>query len=1111
MLRHRLSKLGKTSLLALYALLVGGMLNSCQDTFDEYTYDDGDQPSWLGESVYAFLRNNNSGHSYNYYADIIDGLGETETFSKTGSKTVFVADDAAFERFFQNNEWGVRSFSELTLAQKKILLKASMLNDAMLLDMLSASDAQTTSEGSCMRRTTSYGLIDTIPVVTREQTPRYNRFWDTYRGVERDETMLLASGSNNPMLVYFMPDFLKKNGITNDDVSFLFRKNGVQAKTYKTGEAYVYDKKIMASGVENLGFSDDTLTITCKNGYLYRLDDVLLPPSNMAEEVRKRENLSVFSYMLDRFCLPYFDKKLTDENESLTGNKDSVFILRYYAENGGIASNDAVLPEGKRPDALKEMLPYDPSNNQYTKENSNSMYDMAAMLVPTDEAMYNYFTAGSGAVIVGTYAPGVAITDKESLFEALNYVPESLVALFLKNLMQVSFTTTVRSRFDRITDDANDPLEGVDAAVTESIIANNGVIYVLNQVYGPSDYVTVAAPSLLLTNMSIVNKVIEQFGYQSFLKAKKAVYSLFLPDNSAFFYYDPVEIAQARERGGDAEMFEIRFDKKFDGYSVPNQNAEAQKKELLYYVKYPLSLTADGQYIVKYDEGKTYPADPINFEDKYVFFYKNGSGMAMPGAPIESLSFFMWNRMGDLLENLIVVDDIRSGNQYYLTKGGNAIKVDFSDPEHPVFQGGEQIEVGTKVVAKEIFANQINGVSYNTVPYGGDEAISQKLSGIPTPATKSVYRYIYESKDDADKPFHEFLKLAYPNAYNPLSTSEENNGGYIGRVVKNIYGESIAPLDTVSVYSMFYENRGVFCGIPFMQGYNYTVYIPSNEAVQEIIEKGLPTWDDINSCALGNLGGTKEQAAAAMHLLSSFFRYHVQDNSVFVDNIPYRKSYETAYINKNGTFEVLDVNMTGGALTVTDKCGNVANVVVDPLTENKTWNILCREFKFKSQGRDNPFAILASSGAVAHHIDKALCHGELFGYDGMVQRFAPNGAKVEKLYIEGMPGSYYDETDGKSYYLVAAKSGVVVGPNENKYNLAGYLMEPRQDYDCTKLSRERLVKDNQNEDILITEQGYRVTETAEGVFELVYETDDAGNIYVRQYENNGSFNRVLLN
>ena len=73
MLKHRLSKISKAALLML--LVIGGAFQSCEDVLDEYSYDDGKMPSWLGESVYAFLRDNNTGHTYDYYADIVDKLG----------------------------------------------------------------------------------------------------------------------------------------------------------------------------------------------------------------------------------------------------------------------------------------------------------------------------------------------------------------------------------------------------------------------------------------------------------------------------------------------------------------------------------------------------------------------------------------------------------------------------------------------------------------------------------------------------------------------------------------------------------------------------------------------------------------------------------------------------------------------------------------------------------------------------------------------------------------------------------------------------------------------------------------------------------------------------
>ena len=112
MFKHRLSKIGKASLVVACMLLVGGSFVSCED---DYFYDDK-EPSWLGASIYNFLETGSPGHTYANYVELIDSLGEKETLAHTGSKTLFVADDAAFERFFENNPWGVKSISEMSRA-----------------------------------------------------------------------------------------------------------------------------------------------------------------------------------------------------------------------------------------------------------------------------------------------------------------------------------------------------------------------------------------------------------------------------------------------------------------------------------------------------------------------------------------------------------------------------------------------------------------------------------------------------------------------------------------------------------------------------------------------------------------------------------------------------------------------------------------------------------------------------------------------------------------------------------------------------------------------------------------------------------------------------------
>lgn len=1062
MLRHRLSKFGKASLLALCALLVGGMLNSCQDQFDEYSYDDGDQPAWLGESVYSFLRENNSGHTYNCYADIVDRLGQTEIFNKTGSKTIFVADDEAFERFFANNRWGVKSVDEMTEAQLKILLKGSMLDDAMLLDMLSASNADVLSEGTCMRRVSSLASVDTIPLVLKKDMPKFNKYWDALyaQGNLDDDSLRIAMDGSNPMLVYFLPDFLKKNAIKEDDISFLFYKNGEQAKTYETGDAFIFDKKILPSDVETGDFSDDEMTITCKNGYVYRLDDVLIPPLNMAAEIRAREDLSVFSRLLDRYCLPVYDKTLSDEFTSVTGKTDSVFRLRYYTQDGGggLDIRDKVLKDTlNMPLAKTDVLLFDPGNNAYAALGKSAQADMGAILVPNNDAMLEFFTNGQGALILNFHAPEVTVTDLESLNEALDLVPDNNVATFLNHHMQTSFVQKVHSRFDKIVDEVNDQVQGVAEAVIESIVANNGVIYVTNKAFSPADYDAVSTPTVIKGNtkgnMNIMRQVIEQLGYKSFLLAKNAEYTLFMPDDKAFLYYDPVKTVQAREFNNKATLYELHYD---------TERSSKKDTYYLYAKEYKYNLGEDGGYVLT--------SDKVDYSTNIDIgkVAKDFGDASLPTFSNKNFNNIMYNRMSDLIENLIVLGDVTSGNKYYLTKGGNAVKVDATDLSNIKIQGGEQIEIGKYVAVKEAFFNYINGHSLVTIPEEEGEAWDTKQTGIPTPATKTLYRQIKEMAKTSDAPFYQFLKLAWPDEYYTTASSSVTKHrveDVLKLVFPDIASNTTALTDSTRVYSLFHNNRPkVYMGVAAFGGYNYTVYIPSNDAVVDVINRGLPTWDDIYSCAAGENGGTLAQARAAMKLLNGFFRYHIQDNSIFVDNIPYKGTYETAYINDNGVYETLDVDMQGGALYVTDKSGNKVKVLADDLSaENKTWNVLCRDVEYNGISGEL-VAIVASSSSVAHHIDNVLAFDGFYGYDGLVQRFAPDGEKVVKV--------------GDN--IVAQKKGKVQGADGQEKILAGYLMEEKAEAEQTKLSHEKYVLDGNGEKILITEDGYKVVETESG-------------------------------
>ena len=1106
MLKHRLSKFGNATLQAFAVLLVGSMLFSCQDMLDDYPYDDGGEPSWLGSSVYEFLRGNESGHTYNYYADIVDDLGETETFSHTGSKTIFVADDEAFERFFANNHWGVTCYEELTEAQKKIILKASMLDDAMLLDMLSATSSNEKDEGTCLRRVTSLSAIDSIPVITAAETPAYNKYWDALRGKERDEKMLLAMDASKPMMIHFLPDFLRNKGISAEDMSFLMAKNGEQVKTYAKGEVYIYDKKIVASNIPADGFSDDTMTITCKNGYLYRLDDVLVPPSNMAAELRRRNDTQLFSHLIERYSLPVYDATLTREYNSVTGKTDSVFTLNYYTQSGGggLAFDNVILKADQRPKNPNDVLLFNPGWNQYAQEGYTAQVDMAAILAPNDDAMYYYFTEGPGALIMLQYNDPasdayVEIKDVESLKLALNLVPDNLVAKLINNLMQKSFVATVPSRFDRITDDANDEIDGIKDAVTECVIANNGVIYILNEVFGPSAYNAVSAPTEILTNMIIMRNVLSQLGYNSFLLAKKAEYTLFMPDDKSWVYYDPVSIVKS----------ELKTTEKPKAYQLFYDKNHPKKKDatILY--------------------AKIYEFDPVTYEIntdpekiEYTGVGANDlvdfGGEFFGGTGLSGFKGFMYNRMSDLVDYLIVVDSIneRSTRKYYKAKNGGALKVDLTDPYNIIFQGGEQVENGHRVASSAVY-NQLNGTSYTTVPYEERDE-THLYSGFPTPSTKSLYKQIIaqtaytdensQMQYDEESPFYEFLKMVDPAVSNIIFDT------LLVKVFPDA-DKSKLRVDSMKNYSVFYSTKtnnvkdgGLVDAVSFFNGFNYTVYIPQNEAIKQIVNDGLPTWEDIWCCAMGEgidaaQGKAPKKAASAMRLLKDFIRYHFHDYSLFVDNVASSKKYSTQAFGGGSSLLKIDVQQQPGSIVIKDECGNVANVVTDG-EENKTWNVLCRDFEFKKQG-SLPSSIIRSSFSVAHQIDNVLTPKSLYGYDGRIKRFAINGELVDAMEIAGNTSNGLCDVDGKNCYLVARIDAD-----------HGYLMIPRNGA-FSKLTREDYKYDNDgdgvgdNELICIDNEGFRVirevktdSKTKKEVVTYKYYLDENENKL--KYANNGT-------
>lgn len=830
-------------LILLAVFLVGTLLlGSCED---EYLYDN-EEPEWLGESIYDYLKAN---ENYSYYTRIIDDVGYTEVLAKTGSKTLFVSDDATFDRFFQDNPWNVNSYDELSLTHKKLIIRFAMIDNAYLIETLSNYFDGSLQEGTALRRTTSISVLDTIPFLTGNMLPE-----DPQWNAHRDKGMYLLKDASSWPMVHFLEGSLQSAGIDNADFKLI---TGVDRET---NDAHIFDIKVKERD------------ITCKNGYIHVLEEVLIPPVNIAEYLNQNPDSKIFSDLLDRFSAPYYNAGQTSAYNQINPDQpiDSIFEKIYFSEYDG----EIRYPDGSliRTELL---LPFNPGNNEYVSSAAASSLqsDMAAIIAPSNEAMTSYFENGAGVIL-------------KNRFGSWENTPDYIITKLLNRHLRESFLETVPGRFDKLVDANNSAIPIGRDDIISSYVGLNGVVYNTNKVYPPNDYISVYAPVLLSDKTSVFNWAVNENEYDLYLNAIKSTYSFFVPTDEYFKnYIDPVSYAK------------------------------------------------DVKGVMKY-----WYNTETNTVNATVYEYDAETGTVGDSVNTITNTAFLSNRLLDMLDTHIVIGDVESDGKYYFTKNGNILMVDGTGLNLKV-QAGHDIESNTEVnVVTDGLYRQQNGTTYFI-----DKPLQTPL--------QSVYKILSETPE-----FSEFFTLL-----RGFPTSKE-------------------------IFVKKTNYYGIDFNISFFNTFNYTVYVPTNEAIQQAIDEGLiMNWNQIDRLS------DAQEKTEAISKLERFLRYHFQDNSVFLDGESYSKLYQTATIKLNnevtqfGTYQDkyyrLGITCDGEKIKLDTENYGTANVI----RNNGLFNILTRDYVFSSNpqafreidgtGAGTEFSsssIITSSTAVIHQIDNVL-------------------------------------------------------------------------------------------------------------------------------------------
>lgn len=846
--------------LAAGLLLAGsGVLLSCS----EYDLDEKTPAGW-DRSIYSWLDEQGN---YTNTVRMIDELGYREVLDKTGSKTLFVADDEAYERFYRHNDWGVGSYEQLSTAQKRMLLFGSMIDNSYQVQALSSTEGPV--EGECMRRLSSLSIYDTVQVMPKEDIPDAI-YWKLYR--DRDQLVIMHDMTAVPM-IHFIERHMANKQITNDDYDFLYNYTTKR----QSGDASVNGAQIVEQNIR------------CLNGFINRMSEVMTPLPNMADIIAKKKNTSVFARLLQRYAvLDYCGDEVTRAYNANRGtNVDSVFQLRYFSERSQ-GGKELTITHNQKSQANGE-LPFDPGWNSYfilsNASNEKSLQqDMAVMLVPSDEAITDYWENGAGAAL-------------RKSFGSWDNVPYSVLTEFIKANMLPSFVSSVPSKFSSILNDAADPL-GITKEHVDSVwLGCNGAVYLTNRVFTPTSFVSVMYPTVVDQNMSIMYWAINQLNYGAYLNSLNSRYSFFLPSNDALEnYIDPCSYGKPQQ-----QVLRFHYDPNKKGAEVyaSIHNIDSETGEV-------------GDSIGVY----THTAGSVNLDSDPIL-----------------------NRLYNILDDHVVVGDVEDGHEYYRTKGGSTLRV------RNVSQGTQGMVVeGSRQVNGESAALPVSFIYDQTKGGNGKTYILEDGEVLGTRQT--VYDLLTQHEE-----FSRFFEL--------------------------LQGSDL--LESVRDNKYACQSQGISA----FNNYHYTVYVPTNESIDQLIAEGkLPTWEDVAALDQED-AAQKALAEKYTKQINEFLRYHIQDNALFIhaNNITatddqqatgdVTTEYETAFIDpQSQTFNKLSVttDKSGESITIKDKAGNVRRV----MTETGLFNLMAREYQYDNRDKSAARIIHNSSSAVVHLIDGPL-------------------------------------------------------------------------------------------------------------------------------------------
>ena len=437
-------------------LIILLILAGCTKEFEEYYQ----VPEGLIGTILDVLEED--GH-YTQFIKAVEMADFADVLGKTGNFTVFAPDDAAFAEFF--TETGYTSLEDIPEEELKGIVFYHIIfwaySKFMLLYGLGVQDVNIEYSTLNFKKPTRY-----IPP----------------KSIEYDTLGRMYNVYHEPKFIPIYSDELFAELEEDASVNYSFLYPGSVFEGFNVDRARVVEQDVPA-----------------QNGWIHKIDRVLIPPDNHEQILEKRDEFSTFRELLDKNNFyQYSSSYTTAQNNEGDVNEDGVLDSLFLKMN-------SIFPPGTSLDI--ENVAFDGHQNFVT------------LFAPTNEALLNF------------------MSERTTGYATIDQIGDYWINWYLSHYIGTNYWP---SGFSSLTEDWDWDLTSslVDCNITEADIeytqtASNGPFCGINKYFLPKIFESIAQPIFGDSEYEWFCDMLVHYLADRLLNEENLTFTLFAPTNDA--------------------------------------------------------------------------------------------------------------------------------------------------------------------------------------------------------------------------------------------------------------------------------------------------------------------------------------------------------------------------------------------------------------------------------------------------------------------------------------------------------------------------------------------------------------------------------------------------